>query len=353
MPDINNIAAKDELHDWSRGTLEYLGCCPVCGAEENVSASYRRHDDANAMPDIWQDLRCGECGSIYLDPRPDRASLPSAYSDYYTHFPETDVFANGNSRRIIAALVNGYLNSRFGMRRDPGWRIGALLLLLVTPLRMKLDVYGRHVPHALCGTQSALLDVGCGSGAFLARANEMGLQALGCEPDPNAVATCRAQGLNVVEGDIFNAELDNKWFDMVTLNHVLEHAYDPAALLSRVHDLLVPGGQIWIGLPNPDALGLKLFGKGWKGLHPPFHLIIPSQKKLRKWTQDAGFKQVRLLRRGAQSTGLWRYSIEIAMREGTAGTALSRSVIRLLGDAMATISPRWGEETILMANKSG
>ena len=61
----------------------------------------------------------------------------------------------------------------------------------IEPLRLKLDYYARH----LQGTPSRLLDVGCGNGGFLLRAREMGWKAEGCDPDPQAVQTCRNLGL--------------------------------------------------------------------------------------------------------------------------------------------------------------
>lgn len=313
-------------------------------------AEYCRQDDLQAMPEQWRMVRCGWCGSLYLDPRPDEASLPAAYATYYTHQPEGSE-PDGKRASLQVRLVNGYLNWRFRMARDPALKLGAMLAL-APPLRKKLDFYGRHIPRSMCAPGTRLLDVGCGSGAFLLRAREMGIQAFGCEPDPQAVEACRSQGLHVLQGDVFDLGLDDAGpFDIVTLNHVIEHVYRPRELLERVHALLKPGGILWIGLPNPDALGLSLFSQGWKGLHPPFHLIIPRQQVLSGWVRAAGFVGARLLCRGAQSPGLWRESAQIAAREKVARGRFPSMLVRVWGDLASTISPRRGEETILVARK--
>ncbi|MEI7036143.1 class I SAM-dependent methyltransferase [Fulvimonas yonginensis] len=301
------------------------------------------------MQDRWRMVRCGWCRSLYLDPRPDAASLPAAYATYYTHQS-----ADENERRtgVVPGLINGYLNWRFRMSRQPASRLGIWAFKLLPPLRKKLDVYGRHIPRLMCGRGTRLLDVGCGSGAFLLRAQEMGIQASGCEPDPRAVEACRSQGLDVIQGDVFAPELDSEKFDIVTLNHVIEHVYDPLALLGRIHGRMTPGGILWVALPNPGALGLILFAQGWKGLHPPFHLLIPSQRLLISWLRETGFVDVRLVRRGCQSPGLWRESAQIAEREKLVRPRTLRVLVRILGDILSTVSTRWCEETILTARKS-
>lgn len=336
--------------NWSRGSLQFHNHCPACGESDKAhSEVYCRQDDYQAMPDVWCYTPCAACSSIYLNPRPDAESLPLAYADYYTHHASEDRTIIG--ARTMDKLINGYLAWRFGMTHRPHWRAGAWLFRYAPPLRMKLDVYGRHIPQAWLGTPKRVLDVGCGNGAFLHRAIEMGFEAVGCELDPKAAKLSQQQGLNVYAGDAFSSLLDDKRFDFITLNHVIEHVEAPQEVLSRLHDLLEPGGWIWLALPNPQALGRSVYGKAWKGFHPPFHLLIPHQNMLTGWLQQAGFVDVRAMRRGSQSPGLWRESKRIAEREGCEPNAWIGALAQVGGDVLSTLTPRWGEETIIMARR--
>lgn len=333
---------------WSRGDLIHLDACPACGAS-SVAAEFSRRDDGFAMPDVWHMVKCGRCRSIYLAERPDDESLPRAYADYYTHQADNDELATAEGRGLLGRLINGYLNERFGMKRPRASKAGYWLFRAIPPLRMKLDVYCRHVSAGLCNRSARLLDVGCGNGAFLLRAREMGLEVHGCEPDQAAVATCSRLGLDVKLGDVWSVDHPDGTFDYITLNHVIEHVSDPLRLLGRLRALLKPGGVLWLGLPNPNALGLSVLRQGWKGLHPPFHLVIPSQMILSGWLRQAGFAEVSVIRRGMQNPGLWRESIRIARREGVIVSARRVAWVRGMGDMLSSLTPRWGEETIIVA----
>lgn len=337
---------------WSRGALEAVDRCPACGSAKRDARQFSRHDDGGVMPDDWRMVRCGGCESLYLDPRPDAESLPRAYLDYYTHQAEHEDVPEGGAGGLVWSLVHGYLNRRFGMRRIPVNKFGAVVFSVIEPLRLKLDYYGRHLTRAQFPQRGRLLDVGCGSGAFLLRAREMGWEVAGCEPDAKAVAACHGQGLDVIQGDVFSPTLDGELFDVVTISHVLEHVVDPQALLMRAGTLLRAGGVLWVALPNPHSIGLRIFGAAWRGLHVPFHLCIPSQTRLRRWMETTGFVSIQMMRRGVHSQRLWSDSLAIAHREKIViPLRTTLALVRMLTDFLATLTPRWGEESVMIARK--
>ena len=337
---------------WSRGALESVEHCPACGSAERDRRQFSRHDDGGVMPDVWRMVRCGGCESLYLDPRPDAESLPRAYSDYYTHQAEHEDVPEGGAGGLVWSLVHGYLNRRFGMRRTPSNKLGALVFSVIEPLRLKLDYYGRHLARAQFPQRGRLLDVGCGNGAFLSRAREMGWHVAGCEPDAKAVAACHAQGLDVIQGDVFSPALDGELFDAVTISHVLEHVTDPQALLRRAKALMHPGGVLWVAIPNTRSFGLRVFREAWINLHFPFHLCIPSPERLLGWINGAGFKSARRVRRGAHARFHWSRSLPIAQRENvTVPSTLGLGAFRAIDDLLASLTARWAEETVMIARK--
>lgn len=160
-------------------------------------------------------------------------------------------------------------------------------MIAVWPLKTRLDREYRHLPPLPLGGR--LLDVGCGNGSFMQVARGCGWDVVGIDPDPKAVAHALGQGLRVIQGDIEHFEGASEIFNVITLNHVIEHLHDPVAVLKACYRLLKPGGSLWLETPNVDSLGHRRYLKNWRGLETPRHLVLFNQKSLTKALADAGF----------------------------------------------------------------
>lgn len=343
------------LH-WSRGRLEQVSICPACGSGKRRGLPLACTDHrTDLLGEMWHFSRCAACRSLYLNPRPDGESLPRAYEVYYTHIQDNEQAGTSGLAGLLWRLIHGYLNQRFALSRKPASRAGAWLFRLAIPWRMKLDYYGRHLFPNDFPQRGRLLDVGCGNGAFLARAVEMGWQVNGLDPDPAALAVCTGQGLNVVQGTLRDAPAE--WvgqFDVVTMSHSIEHVTQPGMELKQVYSLLRPGGVLWLACPNPDSLGSHIYARAWRGLHAPYHLVIPSAPQLSRLLLDAGFVQPVRVRRGVHARWMMQESAENARHAGGVAMhvrALLAPLIRALADVMASAVPGGAEETVIMARR--
>lgn len=103
------------------------------------------------------------------------------------------------------------------------------------------------------GPTGTLLDVGSGLGVFPVRMKEVGWQVTALDPDPRAADHLRTRvDVKTVCADFFAAG-DLGRFDLVTLNKVLEHVADPAAMLSRAAACLRPGGTVYVEVPDGET----------------------------------------------------------------------------------------------------
>lgn len=283
----------NDLNDWPSEGLEQLRECVICG-EHSCSALYQGLTDTvfGIAPGEWSLYRCQSCSCAYLNPRPAKEAIDLAYRDYYTstRVPPTIVPQGSSLKKQISSIVkNSYLRSRFGC-----WVEDRLSSPLFFPdfwpfsqYHRKLDRWMRNLPSECKGL--SLLDVGCGSGGFVMRAKKLGLDAKGIDPDIEAIR----RGSEVVEslevGALPNSTIPDNSYDMVTMDHVIEHLHNPVEVLRDIYRILKPGGRLWLATPNIDCHAHSVSGRDWLHLDPPRHLVIFNVKSLNVACEKAGF----------------------------------------------------------------
>ena len=259
--------------------------------------------------------RCLSCGSGYLDPRPNLATIGEAYRDYYTHGapPAEPMIPRGLRRKFRLALRNGYLNARFGCHFAPASALGPIFHSLYTAARRhEADRWVRnlHLPK----DAPRLLDLGCGSGQFLVEMRACGWEAHGLDADARAAEACRSIGLQVQPGMLAENTFSPGFFSAITLNHVIEHLHDPVATLRLCFKFLQPGGTLWIATPNLKSQGHTRFGRNWFALDPPRHLILFTPASLRGALEEAGFEVAPRLLPGVGAK--WHFRVSEALAKG-------------------------------------
>jgi SAM-dependent methyltransferase len=99
-----------------------------------------------------------------------------------------------------------------------------------------------------------VLDVGAGSGEFAFLLTEMGKQVTGVEPNAGYAAYCREElGLDVRTAHLAPDLFEAGQFDLIRLNHVLEHLNDPVGYLAMIATWLAPGGLLYVEVPNIET----------------------------------------------------------------------------------------------------
>jgi ubiquinone/menaquinone biosynthesis C-methylase UbiE len=96
------------------------------------------------------------------------------------------------------------------------------------------------------GPGESLLDVGCGTGSFLARLRTSGHHGplTGLDSSPAAARACAAvPGVRAVTGDAVRLPFPDGAFDVVTARHMLYHVSDVRAALAEARRVLRVGGR--------------------------------------------------------------------------------------------------------------
>lgn len=255
--------------------------CPVClDARRELLYDGLTDRIFGTAPGQWTLHRCLGCGSAFLDPRPNRETIGLAYGEYYTH--EAAPAEPATSPR--AAILNGYLNARWGYELTPASQLGRLAGRLLPRRRAYADRLVRHLSRP--AARGRLLDVGSGDGSFVAWMRRLGWDAEGLEPDRAAAERAQSAGVPVTAASLEEVSFEPRSFDAVTMSHVIEHLHDPAAGLEACRSLLRPGGTLWLATPNLAGHGHAVFGRDWIGLDPPRHLVVFTRESLVRTVED-------------------------------------------------------------------
>jgi 2-polyprenyl-3-methyl-5-hydroxy-6-metoxy-1,4-benzoquinol methylase len=128
-----------------------------------------------------------------------------------------------------------------------------------------------------------LLDIGAGTGDFLATAKASGWQVTGTEPNEKAKSIAAQKGIALLEN---TANFESHSFDTITMWHVLEHIYDPEVQIRELKRLLKPEGTIIIAVPNFNSFDAKHYGEFWAAYDVPRHLWHFSKTAIRKLVEN-------------------------------------------------------------------
>lgn len=202
--------------------------CPICGSRASRRAAYRLRS--------FDVIECGQCGGLQRDPLPSAEETSSYYSD-----PKY--------------IEGGYFAGQSARGDNPETSIFREALEFLEERRRRLGLAGA----------GRLLDVGAGSGSFLALARGRGWQADGVELSPELAARAEARSnATVVQGDFPAVSLPAAVYDVVTMWDVLEHIADPGAFLDRARALLAPQAVLVVFTIDASSLFNVVADAAWR-----------------------------------------------------------------------------------------
>lgn len=239
--------------------------CPLCGnnrTELYCEAPDRFSPQAGLLYALQ---RCLQCSLIYLNPRP-REEDSVRYYEHADYLPFASL--SPTSRSTLTARLYELLR-RINLR----WK-----RRVITKFRPPANVQTSH-----------LLDLGCGTGEFLATMKVAGWQVRGIERDPRAAAWAREQAqLPVLTGGIEVLQTIDQRYDVITLWHVLEHLYHPGVALAIIAKHLRENGWLLVAVPNIASIDARIYKQNWVALDAPRHLAQFSLETLGRLASKHG-----------------------------------------------------------------
>ncbi len=208
-------------------------------------------------------FRCRMCDTAFYSPRPTACEL----SDFYASQTYRDDYKSGD---MVGEEFAGNRYCQFAQALR----------------QYDEDIFNEN--------SRRLLDIGCGTGDFLKIARQNDWQVAGVEVSQDAVLEANKK----LERDCVSLELADQLqgnrnaYSVITSYHVIEHLLAPLAMLKQAHELLKPGGIIFIETPNIGGLGARLLGERWSQLKPVEHINYFNRRSLFFALREAGFVDI-------------------------------------------------------------
>ena len=150
-------------------------------------------------------------------------------------------------------------------------------------------------PELVSGSGRSFLDVGVGAGYFSNEAKIRGFDVTGIDISKTATDYAHKKfKIKTVCTDLLNFKTKEK-FDVILLNHVLEHITDLKPFLSAIKTLLATDGVVLIACPNYQSLMRLIFGKRWYGLQPTQHVWQFTPGTLSLYLKSQNFKIIKII----------------------------------------------------------
>lgn len=217
--------------------METVQECPVCG--NNTFAPFLSCVDYLVSQKTFAVQECLSCGFRLTNSRPSADEIGQYYkSDQYISHND----AGGGLMSSVYRGVRSYT------------------------LRQKLRLINR-----LNNGPGRLLDVGCGTGAFLEICQQGGWAVTGMEPDADARQVSETKINGKIASNLNSVPVNNS-FDVVTLWHVLEHVPNLTNTISLLHSLTTTDGTVLIAVPNSNSYDAQHYKQHWAAYDVPRHL---------------------------------------------------------------------------------
>ena len=146
--------------------------------------------------------------------------------------------------------------------------------------------------NSLSENKGKILDIGAGTGDFLAFVKQNGWQTIGVEPSQKAKEIALKKEVEFANE---TSELENQSFDIITMWHVLEHVPDLEKQIHELKRLLKPNGTLIVAAPNFKSFDANHYKEFWAAYDVPIHFWHFSKTAIKLLFEKQNMKLEKVL----------------------------------------------------------
>jgi len=222
--------------------------------------------------DVYEYVRCKQCGLIYVDQLEKTENIYQAYS-------------GGNLKSLRRRLMAPFRKHHHD--RNYKSSVARAKAIFSFSADQVSSISGKY------------LDIGCNKGYLLAQGLAVGWDVYGCELVPE-LTTPFLNSYNECQGNVHQGRFadlysmfDKNSFDLVTAIDVIEHFEDVIMDLKNIYAILKPGAVLVIQTPDVDSPQAKQLVAEWGALKPLEHIHLFNYSNLEILAKHIGFSSVK------------------------------------------------------------
>ena len=217
--------------------MENISSCFVCGGKD--FSPFKDCIDYTVSKDTFTIVQCKNCGFKFTNPRPDGIEIGKYYEseEYVSHSDSGKGIINFLYKKVRNYTINKKVSLVNSLSKD-----------------------------------KTILDIGCGTGAFLNACKGNGWKIEGIEPSDGARDFAKTNYNLEINPENKLATMATSSFSIITMWHVLEHVHLLNDRIEELKRLLKKDGTIIIAVPNCDSWDAEYYSEFWAAYDLPRHL---------------------------------------------------------------------------------
>ena len=235
-----------------------MSICRICQSNSLYIKYTRVNDFLFRAKGLWDYYECNRCKTIFLNDS--SITLIDRYTKTYSF--RKGVMRNKNTLKkylkhfrdkifqyIVIAVKNYPYENKYQ-------KMAGYLFSIFPVLKNGAIQRIKNVEYIKNGK---ILDLGCGIGDYLDTMKTLGWKTYGLDFDKRVSDIASSKGHIIHLGQIDDLIKQEKGFDIITMNHLIEHIENPKDYIKKSLRLLNQNGKLIIHTPNASSIMHQIF----------------------------------------------------------------------------------------------